>query len=143
MSVAESCTGGMLGSVITSVPGSGKYFLGGVVAYSNESKEDVVNVPRMVMIVNGAVSEEAAVHMASGVRSVFNSDVSISITGIAGPDGGTATKPVGLVWIGISTKHGTFAKKFNFEGNREDIRKSAVRKAMGLLLKTIDTGLEF
>ena len=143
LSTAESCTGGMLGSEITSIPGSGKYFLGGVVTYSNESKEDLLFVPHKVLTINGAVSEETAVHMASGVREIFDSDVSISITGIAGPDGGTFAKPVGLVWIGISTEERTFAKKFNFKGNRDDIRKSAVKEAMKLLLDSIDPDHKF
>jgi len=138
LSVAESCTGGMLGSAITSVPGSGRYFLGGVVTYSNESKEEIIKVPEQIMVKNGAVSEESATHMAAGVRSLFGSDVSISITGIAGPDGGTDAKPVGLVWIGISTKDRAFAKKFNFKGNREDVRKSAVNASMKLLIEELD-----
>ena len=136
--MAESCTGGMLGSAITSVPGSGRYFLGGVVTYSNESKEDLINVPKQIMVKNGAVSEETAIHMAKGVRDLFGSDFSVSITGIAGPDGGTETKPVGLVWIGISTKDETFARKFNFRGNREDVRIKAVDAAIKLLLDVIE-----
>jgi len=133
----------MLGSEITSIPGSGKYFLGGVVTYSNESKEDLLFVPRSEIKRYGAVSKDVAVFMAFGVREIFASDVSISITGIAGPDGGTSDKPVGLVWIGISTRNGTTAKKFNFNGNREEIRKSAVNKAMELLMDLIVSDLKF
>jgi PncC family amidohydrolase len=123
----------MLSSHITSVPGSSTYFLGGAVTYSNESKENILNVPSLVITENGAVSEETACGMAEGVRKLVGSDISVSITGIAGPDGGTAEKPVGLVWIGISAEKKTYAKRFVFDGDRENIRKSAVSAAMRLL----------
>lgn len=140
LSVAESCTGGMLGSVITSVPGSSGYFLGGAVTYSNDSKEDVLKVPGSVIVENGAVSEDTAISMAAGVKDLFGSDLSISITGIAGPGGGTDAKPVGLVWIGISAKDGTFARKFNFKGKRDDVRNSAVDASIRLLIDSLKTG---
>ncbi|MCL1811553.1 MAG: CinA family protein [Methanomassiliicoccaceae archaeon] len=139
LSVAESCTGGMLGSVITSVPGSSKYFLGGAVTYSNDAKEALLNVSKSTMIANGSVSEETALEMADGVRKLFGSDLAASITGVAGPDGGTAAKPVGLVWIGISFKNGTFAVKFNFDGGRDEVRASAVSTAMKMLFETAKT----
>jgi len=129
----------LLGSIITSVPGSSEYFLGGTIAYCNGSKEDLLGVPKAVMIDKGAVSEETAVGMAAGVRKMFGSDVSVSITGIAGPGGGTAAKPVGAVWIGVSAKSGTFARRFNFEGSRDEIRKSAADAAITLLIGTIET----
>ena len=138
LSVAESCTGGMLGSMITSVPGSSRYFLGGVVSYSNDMKEELLKVPKHVMIKKGAVSEDVACSMAAGVRELFGSDISASITGVAGPGGGTASKPVGLVWIGISTKDGTFAKKFCFDGDRENVRSCAVGTAAALLIEAAD-----
>ena len=109
-----------------------------MVAYSNEAKENILKVPKATMIDNGAVSKETAEAMASGARELFGADVSVSVTGIAGPGGGTDAKPVGLVWVGVSTKDGTFAKKFNFEGNRERIRKSAVESALKLLIETIN-----
>lgn len=127
----------MLGSAITSVPGSSKYFLGGVIAYSNDPKEHVLGIPKPVMVKNGAVSEETAAGMAAGVRELFGSDISASVTGIAGPGGGTDAKPVGLVWIGISSENGTFAKKFMFSGNRDDIRASAADAAIRLLIDTV------
>ena len=129
----------MLESMITSVPGSSRYFLGGAVTYCNESKEDILKVPKEVLIKNGAVSEETAVAMAAGVMGLFGSDVSVSITGIAGPGGGSAAKPVGLVWIGISTKNTTFARKFNFDGDRETVRTYAAKAALTLLIETIGT----
>jgi len=127
----------MLGSVITSVPGSSGYFLGGVITYSNEQKEKLLGVNKTTMIENGAVSESCAMEMAAGVKDLFGSDVSVSITGIAGPGGGTAAKPVGLVWIGISTKNGTFANRFNFDGDRDTVRKKATDAAVKLLIETV------
>ncbi|AIZ56177.1 putative competence-damage inducible protein [Candidatus Methanoplasma termitum] len=138
ISVAESCTGGLLGAAITSVPGSSEYFFGGVVTYSNDSKENILKVQKSSMMMNGAVSKETAESMASGVRELFGTDIAISITGIAGPGGGTDVKPVGLVWMGVSTKDGNFAKKFNFKGNRDKIRSSAVDSALRLLIETIN-----
>ena len=130
----------MLGSIITSVPGSSEYFLGGTITYSNGSKEDLLMVPETTIAEKGAVSEETAVGMAAGVRKMFGSDLSLSITGIAGPGGGTADKPVGTVWIGVSSKNGTFARKFVFEGNRDEVRISAVNAAITLLIGTIEHG---
>jgi len=89
------------------------------------------------MVKNGSVSEETAVEMAAGARKLFDSDVSVSVTGIAGPDGGSASKPVGLVWIGVSTMNGTFAKRFNFEGGRDSVRISAVDTAIALLTNAV------
>jgi len=127
----------LLGSIITSVPGSSSYFLGGVVTYSNEAKEDLLRVQKDTMIKNGAVSEETATEMAANARKLFNSDVAVSVTGIAGPGGGTAAKPVGLVWIGLSTKSKTFAKKFIFEGDRDTVRMSAANTALRILIDTV------
>ena len=137
LSVAESCTGGLLGSILTSVPGSSVYFLGGAITYSNELKEKLLGVDRLTLIRHGAVSEICALEMASGARNAFGSDISISITGIAGPGGGTETKPVGLVWMGISAERRTFAKKYNFSGDRESIRKQAADAAVRLLINSI------
>jgi nicotinamide-nucleotide amidase len=109
------------------------YFLGGVVTYSNDSKENLLKVQKSTMVRNGAVSEETAREMAAGARALFGTDISISITGVAGPGGGTDAKPVGLVWIGISTKEGTFARQFNFDGDRGSVRAAAVGCALELL----------
>ena len=140
MSAAESCTGGMLGSAITSVPGSSEYFLGGVVTYSNDSKERLLGVRKTTMVESGAVSEETSIEMAAGARRLFGSDISVSLTGVAGPGGGSSAKPVGLVWISVSTKKGTFAKSFNFSGGRNDVRAEAVNAAIRLLA---DAAAEF
>jgi PncC family amidohydrolase len=127
----------MLGSAITSVPGSSEYFLGGIVSYSNDSKEKLLGVPKQTMVTHGSVSEETAVEMAVCARGLFCSDVSVSVTGIAGPGGGSAEKPVGLVWIGVSTKRGTFAKRFNFEGDRDSVRISTVTAAIELVISAV------
>ncbi|MDR3074772.1 MAG: nicotinamide-nucleotide amidohydrolase family protein [Candidatus Methanoplasma sp.] len=133
LSVAESCTGGMLGSAITSVSGSSGYFLGGIVTYSNGSKTEILGIPKDSIDRTGAVSEETAKNMASCTRALFKSDISVSITGIAGPNGGTPSKPVGLVWIGVSSNVDVFAEKFDFSGCRDDVRNSAVLAAVGLV----------
>ncbi len=122
LSVAESCTGGLLSSKITDISGSSGYYLGGVCTYSNESKIKILKVNKETIEKYGAVSEETALEMARKVSQKFGSDIGISITGIAGPTGGTETKPVGLVWIGYSDVKRTFAKKYLF-GNQRDRNK--------------------
>lgn len=131
--VAESCTGGGVGRAITAVPGSSAVFLGGVVSYANSVKEDVLGVPSEVLGTAGAVSGECAAAMAAGVRSLMKSDVAVSVTGIAGPGGGSAEKPVGLVWFGIATAHGVRAERAVFCGDRETVRAKAVDHALGML----------
>ncbi|MBK8984047.1 MAG: competence/damage-inducible protein A [Ignavibacteria bacterium] len=128
LSVAESCTGGRISSGIVSVPGSSEYYKGGVCSYSNDLKMNLLGVKKETLDSFGAVSRETAVEMAEGVRKLTDSDVSISTTGIAGPDGGTADKPVGLVWIGLSDRSNSFAMKFLFGNNREiNIQRSSQR----------------
>ncbi|MBP7215455.1 MAG: competence/damage-inducible protein A [Candidatus Kapabacteria bacterium] len=138
VAVAESCTGGLLGKEFTDIPGSSAYFLGGIISYSNEAKIKFLNVNKKTLDEFGAVSEQTAIEMAMNVRDIFNSDYGISITGIAGPDGGSPTKPVGTVWIGISVKNNTFAKLFYFGEIREINRKRAVGMALTLLLEAIN-----
>ena len=137
VAVAESCTGGLLGARITSISGSSRYFTGGIIAYSNEAKTRILGVSGTTLDRCGAVSREVAGQMASGVMKNLKSDVGIAITGIAGPDGGTAGKPVGLVYIGLAWKNGRMARKFLFLGGRERIRESAVESAMDILRKHI------
>jgi len=127
----------MIGSIITSIPGSSAYFLGGVITYSNDSKEKLLKVKKSTMIEHGAVSENTAVEMAAGAKDLFGSDISVSTTGIAGPGGGSAAKPVGLVWIGVSTKNGTFARKFNFDGSRNDVQIKATDAAVRMLIDAL------
>lgn len=130
---AESLTGGLVAAALTSVPGSSAYFQGGVVAYSNQLKVELLGVPFEVIEEFGAVSEECARAMAEGLRRKLNVRVAVATTGIAGPDGGTAAKPVGLVWLAASTGHRTIAVKHVFEGDREAVSEASVDAALKLL----------
>jgi len=137
LSVAESSTGGYTSHVITSIPGSSAWFQGGVVAYSNRAKEDLLYVKKETIESHGAVSEQVVMEMAIGARSRFRTDYAIAITGIAGPSGGTVDKPVGTVWIGLATPEGVSAKQFLFGDNRErNIRRTALT-ALNLLRKEL------
>ena len=133
LSVAESCTGGLLSHRITKVPGSSNYFAGGAVTYSNELKHDLLGVDHELLVRCGAVSPETAEAMARGVRKRCNTDVGVSITGVAGPDGGSPQKPVGTVYIGISHQQGTTVHKFNLRGNRNRIQSMAAQTGLNLL----------
>lgn len=137
LAVAESCTGGLISSKITDISGSSKYFLGGVCSYSNYSKFYILGVKSVTLEDHGAVSEETAMEMAENVRKRFKADFGLSTTGIAGPAGGTELKPVGLVWIGFSSKEKTFAKKFLFGNNRERTKIRAAYAALDLLKKNL------
>lgn len=130
---AESCTGGGVGAAITGVPGSSEVYLGGVVSYANSVKRGVLGVPQAVLDTVGAVSSESAAAMAAGVRGLVGADVAVSVTGIAGPGGGTAEKPVGLVWFGLATRDGVRAERAIFRGDRERVRAQAVAHALGML----------
>jgi len=135
---AESCTGGLLSHILTSVSGSSGYFIGGVVAYSNRIKEAALGVRTGTLAQFGAVSTQTAQEMADGIRTRFDSDIGLSTTGIAGPTGGTPEKPVGLVWIGISTKNGTHTIECHFDGDRDQIKNSTVHKLLSLLLENLE-----
>ena len=135
---AESCTGGSVGGAITAVPGSSAVFLGGVISYANEVKRDVLGVPQEILDAHGAVSPECAERMAAGARNLLKADLAVSLTGIAGPDGGSAEKPVGLVWFGLATKDGVRTEKVVFGGDRAAVRAQAVDHALGLLLSAAD-----
>lgn len=139
LAVAESCTGGLLASLITDVPGSSDYFLGGVVAYSNEVKERVLGVPGEVLRTVGAVSPECARAMAEGVRRLLGADIALSTTGIAGPTGATSTKPVGLVYVGLAHAGGTLVREFRFVGARRGNKHSAAHEALRLLLEFLSS----
>ena len=133
IAVAESCTGGMLGSAITSVNGSSDYFLGGVIAYSNQVKIGQVGVDADLLERVGAVHKLVACELAEGVRTRLGADIGLSITGIAGPDGGTDEKPVGFVCVGIAAKGECFAEEFHFGGDRLVVRKTSCRTALTIL----------
>lgn len=134
---AESCTGGFLAHQITSVAGSSQWFLGSTVTYANETKTGLLDIPQEIIVKNGAVSEEVALRMAENVRKKLNADFAISTTGIAGPSGGTAEKPVGTVWIAVATKDAVKAKMFQFGDNRERNIVRSAQAGMMMLLKTI------
>ena len=129
LSVAESCTGGLISSEIVSVPGASAFFLLGVTAYSNDAKEKILGVRHETILRHGAVSREVAIEMAEGVRSAGRSDIGISSTGIAGPSGGTDEKPVGLVYLALSFRGETIVQKHVFEGDRRAIMKAASQEA--------------
>ena len=127
---AESCTGGMIAAALTSVPGSSEVFKGSVVSYSNEIKIALLGVDGDTLSRNGAVSEEVALQMAQGARRALNVDVAVSSTGIAGPGGGSAEKPVGTVWIAVSGDYGQAASRYHFKGGRDQVREATVRAAL-------------
>ena len=133
IAVAESCTGGLLGKLFTDNPGSSVYFLGGVIAYSNYIKTKILNVPAIVLERHGAVSAETAKYMAEGVRQLTGATIGISITGIAGPDGGTSEKPVGLTYVGLSTPDGVMVKDLHYGKDRERNRQRAAYSAMDVV----------
>ena len=134
---AESCTGGGVGYAITGVAGSSAVFWGGIISYDNSVKRDVLGVPEEVLATKGAVSSECAAAMAEGARRRLNTDLAVSITGIAGPGGGSAEKPVGLVWFGLSSKTGTATDKKMFPGDREAVRTAAIKHALSLLIDAV------
>jgi nicotinamide-nucleotide amidase len=139
LAVAESCTGGMLGERITSVPGSSDVFLGGVIAYHNDVKKTLLGVREEELERYGAVSEEVALQMAAGVRERTGADVGVSVTGIAGPGGGTPEKPVGLVWIAIHSSDAK-ARRFHVVGDRAEIRQRAAQAALEMVRRTLAKG---
>lgn len=133
ISCAESCTGGLLTDRLTNVPGSSAYVKGAVVAYSNEVKINILHVKEETIENFGAVSEQTATEMAEKVRQVLKTDIGVSITGLAGPGGGTPAKPVGTVFIGISGPNGDKVEKFQFNGTRTDVKEKVVEAALVLI----------
>ncbi len=138
LSVCESCTGGMLGSIITTVPGSSNYFKGGIIAYSNEIKNKIIGVKKRTLKNFGAVSKQTASEMAMGIKRIMGTDAGIAITGIAGPGGGTKNKPVGLVYIGVILSKKIKVEKNIFSGNRQQIREKACEQALRLLIQMLE-----
>jgi nicotinamide-nucleotide amidase len=137
LAVAESCTGGLLSQRITSISGSSRSFLGGAVVYSNELKTDFANVPPELIEAHGAVSAEVAEAMAQGIRRRVGSTIGVGVTGIAGPGGGTETKPVGLVYIAVSYGNKTESKECNFRGDRDRIRLWASQQALDMVRRKL------
>ncbi len=137
IAIAESCTGGMIAARITAVPGSSAYFGLGVVTYSNEAKMKLLGVPSPMLAMYGAVSEEVARAMAEGVRKLSGADLALSVTGIAGPEGGTAEKPVGTVFIGLAAENFCHAERRSFTGDRSAVRNATVEAALLLIRQNI------
>jgi len=133
LAVAESCSGGLLSKLLTDMAGSSKYYLLGIVAYSNEAKGKILNIPASTIAQKGAVSQEVADLMANSVRKLARADFGIGVTGIAGPTGGSKAKPVGTVFIAVGSKNINVRKKFIFTGNRLTIRQKAALQALRLL----------
>jgi CDP-diacylglycerol--glycerol-3-phosphate 3-phosphatidyltransferase len=140
VAVAESCTGGLVGSLITDQPGSSAYFLGGVIAYSDKVKREQLGVPAALLKRVGAVSPEVGEAMASGARARFGTDLAAGVTGIAGPDADGTDKPVGLTYIAIASDRGTVAHEFRFEGDRLSNRRRAAVEALRLLIDEARAG---
>lgn len=138
LALAESCSGGWLSKVLTDQAGSSEWFLGGVICYSNKAKRDLLNVDTTQLEQFGAVSPQVAEQLANGAQSVFNASLALSITGIAGPAGGSSDKPIGLVWFAVKhlTSESRSFKKF-FKGDREKIRQQTVETALQLMIDSL------
>lgn len=137
VSCAESCTGGLLSGALTSLPGSSAWFQAGLVTYSNEAKQNILGVKKNTLEFYGAVSEETVREMALGALLNTKTDYALSISGIAGPTGGSEEKPVGTVWFGLATKQRIWAKTVLFEGDRDEVRRQAVQFALTFLYEKI------
>lgn len=135
VATAESCTGGALAAAITAVPGSSGYFQGGIVSYSNAAKRDLLDVPDGVLDAHGAVSAQTALAMATGATSRLGASLGVATTGIAGPDGGTADKPVGLVYIAVHDADGHDVRRFQWDGDRAGNIRSSIDAALALLVE--------
>ena len=135
LATAESCSGGLLAHQLTNIPGASSFFLLGVIAYDNAAKTKILKIPATLLKKYGAVSAQTAKKMSQNVRSVLKTDLGVSITGIAGPTGGTTIKPVGLVYISASSAKTTVVKECRFKGSRLQIKNQAVRAALRIILQ--------
>lgn len=133
LAIAESCTGGLISNLITNTPGSSKYFIAGIVAYSNDIKINQLNIPKDILKKHGAVSKEAAISMARNIREITGTDIGLSVTGIAGPTGQSKKKPVGLVYIALENKKKKIVKEYRFLGSRAEIKDQTAKQALNLL----------
>ncbi|NFO12314.1 nicotinamide-nucleotide amidohydrolase family protein [Clostridium botulinum] len=138
LSSAESCTGGLISSKLISYPGISEVFMEGAVTYSNEAKIRRLNVKKETLDKYGAVSEQVAIEMAEGIAKTSRTNIGIATTGIAGPGGGTAEKPVGLVYIGICIKGKAYARRYIFNGNREEVRNLATMSALDMVKREVE-----
>lgn len=138
LATAESCTGGLVASRITDIAGSSAYFLGGIVSYSNEVKASLLGVSWDTLNHKGAVSSETVIEMAQGARRVLNADIAVSVSGIAGPGGGTPDKPVGTVWVGLATPRGEEARHFVWDGDRIRNKQLSSEAALQFILDYLE-----
>ena len=140
VALAESCTGGLVAATVTSVPGSSGYFLGGVVSYSNSAKEAFLDVPAAALAAHGAVSAQVAKAMAVGAQARFASTLAVGVTGIAGPDGGSDEKPVGLTYVALAKGDAADVRRFAFGGDRAANREAGTRAALEWLIEAAEAG---
>jgi PncC family amidohydrolase len=138
VALAESCTGGMVAAALTAMPGSSGYFAGGVVSYLNQAKRDLLGVAQVVLDAHGAVSAQVARAMAVGARERFGTTVAASVTGVAGPDGGSPAKPVGLTYVGVADAAGVDVRRFVWPGDRDANRRDSAVAVIELLLARVD-----
>jgi len=131
----ESCTGGLVGHLITEIPGSSAYYVGGFVTYSDDTKLAMVGVPLDVLSAHGAVSAQTALAMAAGGRERTGAEIGVSVTGIAGPDGGSPSKPVGLTYVAVADAEGTEVKRFTWSGSRAENKRSSAQAALEFVLE--------
>jgi PncC family amidohydrolase len=139
VALAESCTGGLVASTLTEAAGSSGYFLGGVVPYSNEAKTALLEVPEAALDAHGAVSAQVAKAMAAGAQARFGAGLAASVTGIAGPDGGTLEKPVGLTYVGLAAGSAVEVRRYQFAGDRATNREAAARAALEWLIEAAES----
>lgn len=142
LSAAESCTGGLVSDRITNVSGSSEYFPGGVVAYAYEAKANLLGVSWETLNTHGAVSEETVLEMARGARKLFNTDIGISVSGIAGPTGGTPEKPLGTTWLGLAADHGEWARHFIWDGDRVHNKHHSSEAALQFVIDYLEGKLK-
>lgn len=142
LAAAESCTGGLVSDRITNIPGSSEYFMGGVVAYAYEAKVNILGVSWDTLHAHGAVSAETVMEMARGARKIFDVDVAVSVSGIAGPGGGMPEKPVGLTWFGLSAKDGEWTRHFIWDGDRIKNKSLSSEAALQFVVDYLEGKLE-
>lgn len=138
VATAESCTGGLIGDLITDVPGSSVYFVGGAIVYANGAKQRLLGVSQATLQQHGAVSEVVAIEMAAGARRLFDADYALSATGVAGPEGGTPEKPVGLVYVGLAMREGAWARRHTWTGDRRDNKLQTAEAALAWLVEHLN-----
>jgi PncC family amidohydrolase len=142
LALAESCTGGLVGHRLTNVPGSSEYFAGGMIVYSYEAKVTMLGVAWDTLNTFGAVSRETVLEMARGAKKALDADLAVSISGIAGPGGGTENKPVGTTWVGLVSNDGEWVREFHFLGDREQNKSSSADAALQMLLDYLQAKLK-